>query len=277
MTEAHHAAVTHDQVEAGRRHGQDDDAGEQRYQERLAADRRIDRQNGKKDQQRGKDDIASRQQPGHLFDTGNRPSGRSTKHDRHQQIDQHRRHGGRDRRGAARAQYQAENVGQKTAADRIDQADQDRGNEGAADRADAADDDHHEGENEDVLAHADLHRQDRRLHQSGEPGERGAQPEYQRIEQLDVDAECADHFAVGGAGADQHADTRAHHQDVEKQRHQQRHQDDGESGRSDTRHPAGSGKCVLSQAGSGTFMPAGPQISRTTSLKNRISPKVPST
>ena len=91
-------------------------------------------------------------------------------------------------------------------------ADQDRGDEGAADRADAADDDDHEGEDQDVLAHADLHGQDRRLHQAGEPGERRAEPEHQRIEQLDVDAERAGHLAVGGAGADQHAEPRAHHQ-----------------------------------------------------------------
>ena len=34
---------------------------------------------------------------------------------------------------------------------------------------------------------------------------------------------------------------------------------------------------VLSHIGSARFMPAGPQISRTASLKNRISPNVPST
>ena len=34
---------------------------------------------------------------------------------------------------------------------------------------------------------------------------------------------------------------------------------------------------TVSQAGSGSARPAGPQISRTASLKNKISPKVAST
>ena len=41
--------------------------------------------------------------------------------------------------------------------------------------------------------------------------------------------------------------------------------------------PGRIGTAVLSQAGSGTVSPAGPQTSRTSSLKNRMSPKVPST
>ena len=48
-------------------------------------------------------------------------------------------------------------------------------------------------------------------HQAGKAGERSAEPEHQRIEQLDVDAERADHLAIGGAGADQHADAGPHH------------------------------------------------------------------
>ena len=55
------------------------------------------------------------------------------------------------------------------------------------------------------------------------PGERGAEPEHQRVEQLDVDAERAHHLAVGGAGADQHAEPRAHDQDIEQRRDRQRH------------------------------------------------------
>ena len=103
------------------------------------------------------------------------------------------------------------------------------GDEGAADRADAADDDDDEGQDQDVLAHADLHGEDRRLHHAGEAGERGAEAEHQRVEQLDVDAERADHLAIGGAGADQHADARAHHQDVEQQRDRERRQDDDQA------------------------------------------------
>ena len=47
---------------------------------------------------------------------------------------------------------------------------------------------------------------------AGKAGQRRAKPEHQRVEQLDVDAERADHFAVGGAGADQHAEPGAHDQ-----------------------------------------------------------------
>ena len=54
-------------------------------------------------------------------------------------------------------------------------------------------------------------KRDRRLHHAGEARKRGAEPEYQRVEQLDVYAERPDHLAIGGAGADQHADARAHH------------------------------------------------------------------
>ena len=66
-----------------------------------------------------------------------------------------------------------EQIGQEGAAQRVDHADEDRGQERAADRADAADHDDDEGEDEDVLAHPDLDRQNRRLHQPGETGERG--------------------------------------------------------------------------------------------------------
>ena len=62
----------------------------------------------------------------------------------------------------------------------------------------------------------------------GKPGQRGAEPEHQRVEQLDVDAERADHFPVGGAGADQHADAGSHHHEIEHQRDRERDHDDGE-------------------------------------------------
>ena len=88
--------------------------------------------------------------------------------------------------------------------------------ERAADRADAADDDHDEGEDQNVLAHADLHGKDRRLHHAGEAGKRSAEAKHQRIKELDVDAERAGHFAIGGAGTDQHAEPGAHHQRIKK-------------------------------------------------------------
>ena len=127
-----------------------------------------------------------------------------------------------------RAQGELENVGQERAAHRIDQADKDGRDKGAADRADAADDDDDKGKDQDVFAHADLRGQNGRLHQAGKTGKRGADPEHERVEQLDVDSERADHFAVRGAGPDQHADARAHHDQVEPGRHRQRHHDDGQ-------------------------------------------------
>src|SRR3954463_9092620 len=81
--------------------------------------------------------------------------------------------------------------------------------------ADAADHDHHEHLDEDELAHPRLHRVDRPGHQAGEAGERSAYAEYHGVEELDVDAQGADHGAVGSPGAHQHAKARASH-DVPK-------------------------------------------------------------
>jgi hypothetical protein len=39
VAEAHHAAIAHDEVEAGGREREDDDAGEQRQDEDVAAER----------------------------------------------------------------------------------------------------------------------------------------------------------------------------------------------------------------------------------------------
>jgi hypothetical protein len=146
-------------------------------------------------------------------ETGLRPR---DENDGHQQIDQHRRQRRRRRGGNVFRQEAAQDFRKVGPAQRIDEAHHDGGDERAANRADAADDGNDEGENEDVLTHADLHGQNRRLHQAGQAGERGAEPEHQREQQLDVDAERANHLAVRGAGTDQHADPRAHHQHVEE-------------------------------------------------------------
>src|SRR5258705_24534 len=63
--------------------------------------------------------------------------------------------------------------------------------------ADAAEDDDEEGEDRDVLAHADRGREDGGLHQAGEARQRRADAEHDGVEQLDVDAECCRHLAVG--------------------------------------------------------------------------------
>ena len=120
-------------------------------------------------------------------------------------------------------------IGHEGAADRVDQADKQRRDEGAADRADAADGDDDEGGDQNIFAHADLHGEDRRLHQAGEARERRAEPEHQRVEELYVDPERADHFAVGCAGADQHAEPRAHDEDIKQHRDRERHPDDDEA------------------------------------------------
>ena len=78
-----------------------------------------------------------------------------------------------------------------------------------------------EGEDEDILTHADLHREDRCLHESGKSRERRAEAEYQRVEEFYVDAEGAYH-CIGGTGADQHAEPRAHDEDIEEEGHRER-------------------------------------------------------
>src|SRR5262249_54250433 len=60
------------------------------------------------------------------------------------------------------------------------------------------------------------------LHQSGKPRERRAETEDEGVKQVDIDAERAGHLPVGSARADQHAGPGPHHQDVEKQRDQER-------------------------------------------------------
>ncbi len=92
----------------------------------------------------------------------------------------------------------------------------------------AANDDDDEGEDQDVLTHADLDEGQRRLHHSGKTGEGGTEPEYEGVEELNIDAERADHLAVGGTGADQHADARAHHQRIQQERNRQRRQNDNQ-------------------------------------------------
>ena len=82
-------------------------------------------------------------------------------------------------------------------------------------RIDAADDDDDEGEDEDFLAHADLRLVDRRHQHAGKPGEHRANAEHGCEQQPDIDAERADHLAVRGAGADQHAESGPRDQPVQ--------------------------------------------------------------
>src|SRR5712671_925417 len=79
MPEAHHAAESHDQVEAHRRHGEDEDAGEQRHQEIVAGQRTIHREQPDERQHAGRGRVARREPGGHRPDAGKRPSGRKTR------------------------------------------------------------------------------------------------------------------------------------------------------------------------------------------------------
>ncbi|MGX1151499.1 hypothetical protein AB7M15_007321 [Bradyrhizobium ottawaense] len=77
MAKAHHAAKTHDEVEAGGRQRQDDDAGEQRQDEDVAGELRIERQQQEARQHQGRDGLAHSERL-HRRLAGNSPSGRTT-------------------------------------------------------------------------------------------------------------------------------------------------------------------------------------------------------
>ncbi|MGY4346859.1 hypothetical protein ACVWXM_003326 [Bradyrhizobium sp. GM7.3] len=77
VAKTHHAAKTHDEVEARGRQGQDDDAGEQRQDEDVAGCLRIERQQHETRQQQDRDDLAHSESL-HRRLAGNSPSGRTT-------------------------------------------------------------------------------------------------------------------------------------------------------------------------------------------------------
>ena len=95
---------------------------------------------------------------------------------------------------------------QKRAAVGIDQPDQQRPDQRAAHRTDAADDDDDEGQDQDLLSHADLDGQHRPGHRPGQPGQHGADRKHDGEQPVDVDAERPDHVAMRRPGPDQHAD-----------------------------------------------------------------------
>ena len=78
VAEAHHAAIAHDEIEAGRGQREDDDAGEQRQHEDVAADRRIERQQQQAGDHEHRDDVAGVERSVHRRLAGNSPSGRTT-------------------------------------------------------------------------------------------------------------------------------------------------------------------------------------------------------
>ena len=144
-----------------------------------------------------------------------RPEG---EHPRHEQVDQHRserRPGGIGDAAFGQLTQQQRQIG---SADRIDDADDQGAVEGAADRSDPADDDHDQHDDQDMVAHARLYRENGRGHQPRKAGKRSADPEQQRIEQAYVDAKHRHHARIAGAGANEHSDPRVMDDDIEPER-----------------------------------------------------------
>src|SRR5262245_32095612 len=78
VTEAHHAAEPHDQVQAHRRDRQNDDAGKERHYERVAGRRGVERHQCQDRDHPCDESIARIQLHAHRCAAGNRPSGRKT-------------------------------------------------------------------------------------------------------------------------------------------------------------------------------------------------------
>ena len=78
VAEAHHPAIAEDEIEADGGQRQDDDAGEQREHEDVAAEPDIDRQQHQRGQQRDDHDISDVERAAHFRTAGNKPSGRTT-------------------------------------------------------------------------------------------------------------------------------------------------------------------------------------------------------
>src|SRR5215216_4758563 len=60
MPEAHHATVAENEIEAGRRDRQDDDAGKERHQENIAGEACVDRHQREEEKQKRDDEVARR-------------------------------------------------------------------------------------------------------------------------------------------------------------------------------------------------------------------------
>ena len=127
-------------------------------------------------------------------------------HQRHQEVDQHRRDGGSDRARRRRAHERRRRSARNerpsvstrptssaaTNAPRIEPMPPMTITTKARIRS--------------VVAHAGLDRQDRRDHGPGEARQHGAEAEHDREQPLDVDTEHRDHRRIAGAGPHQHAD-----------------------------------------------------------------------
>ena len=201
VAQRHHAAVAQDQVQAG---------GGQRVDQHAAHEGNIEVQ-----AERGRDQETppagpagpgSRQSVCASCLTPRRKQARRPEHQhrRHQHIDgdgrqrgpHAGRHGGRE--------HLAQQHGQEGPARRVHHAHQQGADKGAPDRADAADDDTDQHQDQDLLAHAHLHRGDRAEQRSGHGGQHGAQREHAQEQQRHAHAHQRGHLPVGRAGAHQH-------------------------------------------------------------------------
>ena len=75
---AYHAAIAHDEVEAGGGEREDDDAGEQRQDEDVARELRIERQQHEAGDHQCRGGVRGIERGLHRLLAGNSPSGRST-------------------------------------------------------------------------------------------------------------------------------------------------------------------------------------------------------
>ncbi len=148
---------------------------------------------------------------------------------RHQDVDQHRGQCRARALGRVGGQEEQQQHVEKGAPHGVDHARDDSRDEGAADGADTADDDHHEGEDQHVLAHADLGLSNGGDDQPGEARQHRANAEDDGEQLGDVDAQRAGHGAVGRARADQHADAGSPDEDVESQCHGEADRDDDDA------------------------------------------------
>ena len=111
-------------------------------------------------------------------------------------------------------------------AEHVEHGDDDRGEVGARQRSHAADHDHHEDRRQDVEVHQQVRAPARQLQRPAQSRERRAEREDPGEEPGLVDAERADHLAVLGRRAHEHADPRPRDQPPERERDHGRDRDE---------------------------------------------------
>jgi hypothetical protein len=147
-------------------------------------------------------------------------------HPRHDEVDRHGRERRADIDGERGRQKLPEQQSEGHPTEGVHHAHQDRPDQRPADGADAADDHHHEAQDQDALAHPDLHRQQGPQQGPGHGAQRGPQAEDRGEERRDPDSHHQDHLAVGGARPHPHARASLGNQQVEQDRREDADPDD---------------------------------------------------